>query len=311
MLELNLGDSETFYTVAHALASKARIEILKAINHNKLSIAEIAEQLDQPISTIAAHIKIMEASGIILVETQSATRGKMKVCTPNFDGIFMNLKMVNKNKKPKDTYMIEMPIGNYTDCEIWPTCGIFNSSGLLTPPDEPTIFYHPDRTMAQLLWFRRGFVEYKFPLLVPTLTHIHSIQFSMEVCSEAPSYKNIWPSDITVWVNGMDIGTWTCPGDFGGERGQFNPSWYPKGYTQFGVLKTWKVDQSGSYIDDYKISDVALDRLDVSPRKAIILRIGIKQDANNPGGINIFGKDLGNFKQSIMMKVVHSTHKMA
>ena len=41
----------------------------------------------------------------------------------------------------------------------------------------------------------------------------------MELSSEVPGTNANWPSDITLWVNEIEIGTWTSPGDFGDKRG--------------------------------------------------------------------------------------------
>jgi predicted transcriptional regulator len=46
-----------------------------------------------------------------------------------------------------------------------------------------------------------------------------SLHLSLEICSEAPLHHENWPSDITVWLNGVEIGAWTSPGDFGDVRG--------------------------------------------------------------------------------------------
>lgn len=88
----------------------------------------------------------------------------------------------------------------------------------------------------------KGFLEYRFPLEIPPGAEIQQIEFTMERCSEAPHYDNEWPSDITLWVNDTEIGTWTSPGDMGGRRGKLNPPWWNDEGTQFGALKTWGVD---------------------------------------------------------------------
>lgn len=49
---------------------------------------------------------------------------------------------------------------------------------------------------------------------------------AIEICSEAPNHKDDWPSDITVWINNHEVGTWTSPSDFGGERGVLTPAWW-------------------------------------------------------------------------------------
>ena len=76
----------------------------------------------------------------------------------------------------------------------------------------------------------------------------------MEVCSEAPLYNLNWPSDMTVWINGVEIGTWTSPSDFGGERGQLTPEWWPLRNTQYGLLKVWHVSERDSEVDGRPVS---------------------------------------------------------
>ncbi len=48
----------------------------------------------------------------------------------------------------------------------------------------------------------------------------------MELSSEVPGTSADWPSDITLAINGNDVGTWTSPGDFGDKRGVFTPDWW-------------------------------------------------------------------------------------
>jgi predicted transcriptional regulator len=303
VLELTINESDRLIKVAHALASEIRISIIKLLNFQKMNILEIAEKLELPVSTIASNIKVLEVSGLIKTEIQSATRGKMKVCSRNFDDIHMVLNMNIGHNDPKHYYELEMPIGHYVDCEITPTCGIINQNGV---EDDLSLFYHPDRISAQLIWLRQGFLEYRFPMSISSGAAIQSLQFSMELCSEAPNYDHNWPSDITVWVNGKEICTWTCPGDFGDRRGKLNPSWLRDNHTQYGLLKNWKVDDTGSYLDDVKVSSVTLGDIDIYQQKFIQLKVGVKSDAVNVGGINLFGKGFGDYEQDILMRIIYS-----
>ena len=138
-----------------------------------------------------------------------------------------------------------MPIGGYSDFSVEPTCGLVSATGLIGFMDDPSAFYEPDRLNAQLLWFRVGFVEYRFPNRVPPGAQIDSLQLTAEICSEAPLHHLDWPSDIGVWVNGILLGEWTCPSDFGGQRGRLTPSWWEEKDSQFGVLKRWLVTEPG------------------------------------------------------------------
>ncbi|WP_169088828.1 ArsR/SmtB family transcription factor [Paenibacillus sp. PL91] len=307
MLELSIDESERLRKVAHALASDVRINILKLLNFKQENIVDIAEKLDLPVSTVASNIRVLENAGIIVTEVLPASRGTMKVCSRTFDDIHMQLNVNAGYNNQASVYQIDMPVGCYTDCEINPTCGLITETGIVQPVDEPSHFYHPSRISAQLLWFSRGYVDYKFPPLSETNAEIKSIQFSMELCSEAPDYDHNWPSDITIWINGIEIGTWTCPGDFGDRRGKLNPHWIPDNHTQYGLLKTWKVDHAGSFLDDVEISKVKLNELNLSNNRFISLRIGIKQNAVHIGGINIFGKQFGDYNQDIIMRIIYQS----
>lgn len=307
MLELSIDEPNSLIKVAHALSSEIRIDIIKLLNFRKMNINEIAEELSLPVSTIATNIKVLEAAGLINTELQPASRGKMKVCSRNFDDVHMMLNLSIGHNNPKNYYELEMPIGHYVDCEIHPTCGIINSNGLVAE-DDSLPFYHPKRITAQLIWFRQGFLEYKFPLaLSQHHATIQSLQFSMELCSEAPSYDHNWPSDITIWINDKEICTWTCPGDFGDRRGKLNPEWLRDNHTQYGLLKNWKIDQKGSYLDDVKVSSINLtDIITLKNQKFISLKIGVKSNAANVGGINLFGKGFGDCDQDIIMRVIYT-----
>jgi predicted transcriptional regulator len=114
-----------------------------------------------------------------------------------------------------------------------------------------------------------------------------------------------------MWINGVEIGSWTSPADFGGERGLLTPQWWETKDSQYGLLKRWSVAQDGSYIDGRMISSVQIQDLRLNEKPFIEVRLGVKQDAQNVGGINIFGDKFGNYPQPIVLKVdfVHPAHK--
>ncbi len=71
----------------------------------------------------------------------------------------------------------------------------------------------------------------------------------MEVSSEFPFSNNNWPSDITFSLNGVELGTWTSPGDFADIRGKYTPDWYPDNLNQYGLLKTIRIMDHGTYME--------------------------------------------------------------
>ena len=71
--------------------------------------------------------------------------------------------------------------------------------------DNPSKFFIPQRTQAELLWFSEGFVVYKFPNEVKKRKQIKEITFSMELCSETIYYRDKYPSDISILINDVEI----------------------------------------------------------------------------------------------------------
>lgn len=303
IVSMNLDDTEQLALIAKALSAEIRIEILKVLCHESLNVNEIAERLNIPASTAATHVKLLEEAGIIKTSLQRGIRGSMKLCTKVLGDIEVSL-----DTSEEETYqceVINMPIGNYVDYKVAPTCGIVSDKAHIDEEDEPRCFYNPNRIYAQLLWFGEGYVEYRFPNNMLKENRERRVSISMELCSEDHEYNMDCLSDITVWVNGIEAGTWTCPSDFGGRRGKLNPSWWPDKNTQYGVLKTWTLTEQGTYIDEDKVNHVTIDEYHLSDNDYISVRIGIKEDATNIGGINLFGSGFGDYPQDIRLKIYY------
>ncbi len=294
-------DAEDVEQILKGLASDKRIEILRYLAGHSCSVNEIAEALDLPASTANMHINLLEKAGLIRTELKPASRGLQKICYRLYDQVVMALP--GGERPSENTVDISMPIGAYVDCRVTPTCGLASETGIIGHFDDPDTFYDPERFRAQLMWFKQGYVEYRFPNRIPTNAVLESVQISLELCSEAPLHNNDWPSDITVWMNGIEVGTWTSPGDFGGERGSLTPDWWEEWNSQYGLLKMWKVTSDGSYVDGIRVSAVTIDALNIGSGGFIAVRIGNKEDAARIGGINIFGRHFGNYPQDIVMRL--------
>lgn len=294
-------DSDETGQILKGLASDKRVDILRFLAGRNCSVNELAEALDMPPSTAAMHTNLLEKAGLIRTELKPASRGLQKICFRLYDQIVMSMP---GGERPSDnTVDISMPIGAYTDCRVTPTCGLVSEKGIIGHFDDPDTFYDPDRFNAQLLWFKQGYVEYRFPNRLPPNAILESIQISLELCSEAPLNNEDWPSDITVWMNDVDVGTWTSPADFGGEHGSLTPDWWEEWNSQYGLLKMWKITSDGAYVDGIKVSTVTVSDLNLPNGGFIPVRIGIKDNAANVGGLNIFGRHFGNYPQDIVMRL--------
>jgi len=297
-------DPEDGQHVLKGLASRIRVRILKLLHeHGAMNINEIAERLGLPQSTVSSNTAILEEAELIRTETQKARKGNQKICHSTFDEVLVAFK---EDLQPLAAEAIEvaMPIGLYTSFEVTAPCGLCSPEGIVGLLDVPDAFLDPDRMKAGLLWFTRGYVEYQFPNNAKlTNTELEAIEFVMELSSEVPGTSADWPSDITLSVNGKDVGTWTSPGDFGDKRGVFTPDWWKLKGSQYGKLKNWRIGQNGTYVDGMKIAETSLHDLDIAGHHSIRMRVGVHGDAKHPGGINIFGRGFGNYDQDIVLRL--------
>ena len=49
-----------------------------------------------------------------------------------------------------------------------------------------------------MIWFTRGYLEYQFSNYTLQQAPVKQVEFTFEICSEAPGYNEDWPSDITL-----------------------------------------------------------------------------------------------------------------
>lgn len=308
-MELRLSEPERLQKVAHALSSPLRLKILQLLDECSMNVIELSQRMGMPISTVSNSIVVLEEADLIRTERQSGVRGVAKLCSRKNDTVSIQLAI--GTRREIESFFYSMPIGSYTDCQVVPTCGLLSCRSSIGEHDNEASFYDPSRHEAQLLWFQQGFVEYRFSNQVLRDHVLKCLEVSFEACSEAPNYRKDWPSDITVSINGQELGSWCCPGDFGGRQGRLTPEWWPPSSTQYGLLKRWRVDEAGSYLDDEWISDVTLERLRLTEKAYISVRIGIKPDAVHQGGINLFGESFGDYKQAIIMRLDCSERRNA
>lgn len=308
----NISDAasaDELYKTCHALGSKERIAILNLIQTRPMTIKELSQILNLPVSSITLHTNILNEGNLINIEYKPNKKGLVKLCSRAVNTILILIDNVENNEELIEQNY-EMPIGNFTDINIKSPCGIAGKYSGIGEYDEISTFYLPNRHKAELLWFSDGDITYKFPNTIKDPSNVNSIEFSLEICSETLYSRNDWPSDITFWINDKEITTWTSPGDFGGRRGKYTPDYWFINSTQYGILKNIKIDKNGIYLDNNLISNnLTLDDINLMNSNSIDFKIGIKPDAVHKGGINIFGKNFGDHDQAIIMKVVSKKNK--
>jgi predicted transcriptional regulator len=240
-----------------AMASQQRIQMLDILRKETLNVNELALRLGLPQSTVATHINILENAGLIATEKKKAKKGSQKLCRTAFSE--MMVKFPDEPNEKKDSIDVEMPIGIFTGWNVSSPCGLCSTENIIGFLDTPDSFLNPDRMKAGLLWCGEGFVEYQFPNnAIYETRKVRKLELSLELSSEVPGTNKNWLSDITLWINDVEVGFWTSPGDFGDRRGLFTPSWWKLEGSKYGLLKNYSVTDEGSFVDGVQISSLTL-----------------------------------------------------
>jgi len=290
--------------VLKVLGTPVRVRILELLQNQELNVSEIARQLEIPQSTVTTSILALEEAGLIDSYNANGVKGGQKLCTAKYNELLITFTPPNITKENK-MVEVEMPVGLFTSYNVSTPCGLCSRESIIGYLDVPSTFYSPERIKAALVWFGKGYVEYKFPnnSLYMEKANIKRLELSLEMSSETPGTNSKWLSDISISINEKEIGVWTSPGDFGDRRGKFTPSFWKLEGSQYGILTTWEVTDNGTYIDRRHVSDVKLDDLGLNKHHSIKVRIGIAENAEHSGGINIFGKGFGDYDQDIILKL--------
>lgn len=297
--------------VFKALGSELRINIIKLLQENhEMNMNELATSLGITNGALTSHIKKLEESGIIQVMTERGGHGNQKICKVAVDKIVVDVES-EETEEDQNIYNTEVKVGHYSDYNVYPTCGLATSKAIVGEVDDPRYFSHPDRINAGILWFTKGYIEYMIPNLLPSATKIGQITVSLEISSEAPGINNDWPSDISIFLNDVKIGTWTSPGDYGDVQGIFTPDWWFPNWNQYGLLKMIVINKKGTFVDGLKISDVTINQFNLDYKSTVRFKFEIEEDAKNIGGITIFGSEFGNYNQDIKVRIAYSPMEIA
>lgn len=284
-----------------ALGSRTRLEILAMLAEGPRSVSELADGLGLSVTIAARHVRQLEEAGILRTERVPGKRGVQRRC----ELALSRCTAVFGNPGPEPgVQRLSIPVGQYCDYEVAPTCGLASVKRQIGITDDPQYFSSPDRTKAGILWFGSGYVCYSIPGYLFRNRPVKELRITLELCSEYPGYRQEWPSDITFSLGGREIGTFTSPGDFGTPRGAYTPAWWRMG-TQYGLLKTISLNDTASRIDGIVQPGVYLRELLKFEGNDLIFRIACPKTARNCGGVTLFGKGFGNYDTDIEIEVVY------
>lgn len=225
-------DTEDIITVCHALSSQERLTILRMLYAESMSITKIARAIGISVSTACFHVRTLQEAGLVNVTTMQGKHGTLQLCQSRF--VSLNLLTAPTREMDAGVHVThEVPVGLYTGAHLEPDAGFCTANEQIMFSDGN--IFTPRRADAQILWASGGYVEYSVSNTRRDST-LRRFTVTLEICSETLNYCIGWKSDITFWLNGVELCTKTSPSDFGGRRGKFTPSWWPDPSTQYGEL---------------------------------------------------------------------------
>ncbi len=283
------------------LSSEIRVSILELLQEKgPMRMTDIAAALGISNGSLSPHIKQLSECGLINISFSSGKHGLQRTCSVCDQQLLFEIESSRRNV---NLYETEIGVGQYIGYQVFPTCGISTPDHLIGVEDDPRYFSSPERVNAGILWLGHGYVEYMIPNFLAPDQELIELLITMEIASEAPGYREDWPSDIFFSINGVRLCDWQLPGDFGKNPGIYTPSWWDRNWNQHGQLKFLSVERDGTYIDGFKRSDVSLEDLHITPASSIILRISAPETAEHCGGLTIYGRSFGNYDQAIRVRM--------
>ncbi|MGM7720792.1 ArsR/SmtB family transcription factor [Metabacillus sp. Hm71] len=304
---MELDISKHSLPVFEALASNVRLNIIQLLAEQPRNMKELAEALGLSSAIMSMHIKKLEKAGIIRTDRVPGKGGIQKLCVLYVEK--MEITFPRKEEKQKVFHQTEVSVGHYTDLQVEPTCGLATAEKIIGEFDDPRYFFDADRVNAKILWFYKGYIEYKIPNYLLASQHPTELEISLELSSEAPFTNSNWPSDIDFYFNDVHLGTWTSPGDYGDSRGKYTPSWWPSVVNQYGLLKKLRIADDGTYMDGNKLSDLTINEVNIR-EKQWTFRIAVHEESDNVGGVTLFGSGFGNYNQDIIFQLYYEKESL-
>lgn len=301
---MQLDITKNSLNVYKALANETRLSILELVSETELNITQISKKLRISKAITTRHVQQLIDVGILTYRSKPGISGLQKIILQKVDTI--EIKFPTTLYREFKRVCSSTKIGHYMDFEVTPTCGLATSKHLIGQFDKPQFFLDPQRVNAELLWFSSGYISYKIPNLLVEGSTPELLEITLEIASEFPNSSNVWPSDITFYVNEQSLGTWTCPGNFSDVRGFYTPNWWSDTSSQYGLLMQIMIKNDATTIDGHWLSNLVIDDLNLTENDFISLKIAVEPNANNPGGVTLFGEGFGNHQQDININLYYS-----
>ncbi len=302
-ISLNICNPENenfLLLISEALNHPIRIKILQILQKEPVSIPKLASMFYTSVSTMVYHTEMLRRASLIDIVLIPGVRGSIRVCYRLMRNINLQLFQSGASEK-SDVVKYICKVGDFVDTSDNINCNFATLEETFL--SKKYDIFNNKRHEAGLIWADQGYLVYAFPNSFAKHYLVSKIEIALEICSECLCYNNHYESDITFWLNGVELLTWTCPGDFGDRPGVLSPEWWKSllgVVTQYGMFLTITVDGNGVYLNGDLMNDkVNLKKLSLSSSNRVLLKIGNKENAINKGGFNIFGKTFGDYPVDI------------
>ncbi|MCL2772217.1 MAG: ArsR family transcriptional regulator [Oscillospiraceae bacterium] len=320
--------------IVKALSNENRINILNILNEKECNIQELTAQLKLSKTAVIAHINVLEEAGFITTQYINGSVGNQKVCRKVYDRLIFDFMLNKKNDEEIEYTETQTSVGNYFDFRAYAPCGLASKDGVIKKWDDPVVFIDAGRLKAALVWTTLGYFSYKLPFnhpfylpgSVPEPAKAIEIIFELSALGEINTNLSfIYPpnipegiinsgiSDVTFWLNDMEIGTYTTyefsrenyllttkENKCGKKKGQYTPKWW-RG-SNYGELIKIYINNEGTFINNELVSGNAISQYNLKEPYADF-KIGIKEDASHIGGFDIYGADFGNYNHDIITRI--------
>ena len=119
---LHIGSLREGLVVFKALGSQTRIGILDWLGlHGPANAGELSEALRISPGALTPHLRLLMDAGLVRADAVSGKHGVQKVLSLAEDKILLEFVRGRRDVNVLET---EIGVGQYTKCEIYPTCGL-------------------------------------------------------------------------------------------------------------------------------------------------------------------------------------------
>ena len=142
---LHIRNLEEGVELFKVLGSDIRVNIiLLLLKEKEMNMNEIAARLQITNGALTSHVRKLEEAGLIRVTQDSAGHGNQKVCSVLETRILVEIGTQEETGEGS-IFRAEIPVGQYSDYQVFPTCGISTTKKMIGEVDDPRYFAHPDR----------------------------------------------------------------------------------------------------------------------------------------------------------------------